>query len=83
MRLARYLGIGMAGVINLLNIEMLVIGGGLSKASDLFLASAREEMLKRSFKVPGHGVKVVPAKLGDNGGIIGAAYVALKGIGAI
>ena len=40
-------------------------------------------MLKRSFKVPGHGVKVVPAKLGDNGGIIGAAYVALKGIGAI
>ena len=83
MRLARYLGIGMDGVINLLDIEMLVIGGGLSKASDLFLASAREEMLKRSFKVPGHGVKVVPAKLGDNGGIIGAAYVALKGIGAI
>lgn len=82
-RLARYLGIGMAGVVNLLNIEMIVIGGGLSKASDLFLTSAREEMLKRSFKVPGQGVKVVPAKLGDNGGIIGAAYIALKGIGAI
>lgn len=75
-KLARYLGIGLADIVNLLNIEMIVVGGGLSNASDLFLSAAREEMLKRSFKVPGHRVKVVPARLGDNGGIIGAAFIA-------
>ncbi|MBI3755678.1 MAG: ROK family protein [Deltaproteobacteria bacterium] len=77
-RLARYLGIGLADIVNLLNIEMIVIGGGLSNVSDLFLASAKEEMLKRSFKVPGRRVKVVAAKLGENGGILGAAFIAVK-----
>ena len=76
-RLARYLGIGMADIVNLLNIEMIVIGGGLSNASDLFLGLARDEMLKRSFKVAGQHVTVVSSKLGDDGGIIGAAFIAL------
>ena len=80
-RLARYLGIGMADIVNLLNIEMIVIGGGLSNASDLFLELARDEMLKRSFKVPGQHVTIVSSKLGDDGGIIGAAFVALTGGG--
>lgn len=75
-RLAIYLGIGMADIVNLLNVEMIVIGGGLSNASDIFLESAKGEMLKRSLKMPGQRVKIVAARLGENGGIFGAAFIA-------
>ncbi|MFQ5586869.1 MAG: ROK family protein [Thermodesulfobacteriota bacterium] len=77
-RLARYLGIGMTDLVNLLNIDMIVLGGGLAGSSDLFLDDAREEMLKRSFSVPGESVKVVPAELGSEGGMVGAAFLVLK-----
>ncbi len=77
-RLAGYLGIGMTDLVNLLNVEMVVIGGGLSQSSDLFLESARAEMLRRAFKVPAERVKVAPARLGKEGGMVGAAFMALK-----
>jgi len=77
-KLARYLGIGITDLVNLLNIDMIVIGGGLSQSSDLFLESARKEMRKRAFKVPADRVRVVPAQLGDDAGIVGAAFLALN-----
>ena len=76
--LARYLGIAMTDLVNLLNLDMIVLGGGLSESCDLFLDEARKEMLDRSFTVPGERVKVVPAELSSEGGMIGAAFLALQ-----
>jgi glucokinase len=83
LRLAGYLGIGMADLVNLLNVEMIVIGGGLSKSCDLFLDTAREVMLRRSFKVAGERVKVLPAELGVDGGMLGSGFLAFKGLGLL
>lgn len=80
---ARYLGIGMADLVNILNIEMIVIGGGLSKSCDLFLDAAREVMVRRSFKIAGERVKVLPAELGGDGGMLGSGFLAFKGLGLL
>jgi len=77
-RAARYLGIGMTDLVNLLNIDMIVCGGGLAGSSDLFLDEARREMVERSFAIPGERVKVVTAELGSEGGMVGAAFLALQ-----
>ncbi len=71
-----YLGVGLAGVINLLNLEMIVVGGGIAKAGDLILEPARKAVKEYSLKDPGNIVKIVPAKLGNKAGLIGAAYQA-------
>ncbi|MFQ5329506.1 MAG: ROK family protein [Thermodesulfobacteriota bacterium] len=77
-RMARYLGIGLTDIVNLLNIDMIVLGGGLSASCDLFLDEARREMVDRSFTVPGERVEIVPAKLSSDGGMVGAAYLAIE-----
>lgn len=77
-----YLGIAMADLVNLLNLELIVVGGGLSKASDLFLKTAKTELLKRSLKAPGKRIKIVTACC-EEAGVVGAAYMALKGVGVI
>ena len=74
----RSLGIVAAGLINLLNIEMIVIGGGLVGAWDLFIDNLRSEVRRRAFDVPAATCKIVPGKLGDFAGIYGAAGLALK-----
>jgi glucokinase len=71
-----YLGIAMANVVNTLNPEMIVIGGGVSAAFDLFAPHARAEVLKRAFPVPAKRCQIVPAECGDAAGLLGAAWLA-------
>ena len=47
-----YLGIGLAGLVNVLNPEMIVIGGGVSAAWELFAGDVRREVDERSFPEP-------------------------------
>ncbi|HQX54635.1 MAG TPA: ROK family protein [Pyrinomonadaceae bacterium] len=68
-----YLGIGLAGLVNVLNPEMIVIGGGVSAAWELFAGDVRREVDERSFPEPAKRVKIVGAELGDDAGILGAA----------
>ncbi len=75
------LGIGIASLINLLNVEMVVIGGGVSNAWDLFIGSLRDEASKRSFHVPMERAKIERGALGDDAGIIGSAYLAHQSSG--
>ncbi|MFO7891914.1 MAG: ROK family protein [bacterium] len=72
-----YLGVGLAGVVNLLNLEMIVVGGGIAKAGDLILGPARKAVKEYSLKDLGESVQIVPAKLGNQAGLIGAAHLAL------
>ncbi len=67
------LGIALASVVNIVNPEVVIIGGGLLPAWDFFMPSAREEMFRRAFQAPAERVGLLPALLGDQAGYIGAA----------
>lgn len=72
-----YLGISLAAIVNVLNPEIIVIGGGISQAGDLIIEPARIEMLKRAYNEPAHAVKIVQAELLNDAGIIGSASIAV------
>ena len=72
------LGIGITSLINLLNVESVTIGGGLSNSWDLFIDSTKKEIDQRALKGPKSKLNICKAELGDDAGILGAAYLALK-----
>ena len=72
-----YLGIGLGNVANLLNIQRVVVGGGVANAGEFILKSARESLRKTALKLPGETVEVVQAILGEKAGIIGAGRLAM------
>lgn len=72
------LGIAAATIVNTLNPEMIVIGGGVSAAFDLFASQAREEMRRRAFPVPAQRCRIVKAECGDAAGLLGAAWLACQ-----
>ena len=70
------LGIGLAGLINVLNPEWIVIAGGLSKAGSLLLDPAQRTILKRSFHTPATAAKLIISKLNQDLGVVGAGLIA-------
>lgn len=75
-RMGVYLGIGLANLINILNPEMIVIGGGVVNGWDLFEKHMQQQVEERGF--PLLRVKIVRAKCGDDAGLLGAARLAFK-----
>ena len=73
---ATFLGIGIANLINLLNPEMIVVGGGLANAWDLIYPITIREVYKRALSLPAKRTQIAKASLGGNAGIIGAAGIA-------
>ncbi len=69
----RSLGLAFAALVNLLNPECIVIGGGVLPAWDLFMPTAEHEMRRRAFAAPASRVRIAPAALGDLAGVTGAA----------
>ncbi|MBI5696714.1 MAG: ROK family protein [Nitrospirae bacterium] len=74
-----YLGIAIAGLINLLNVERVVIGGGMAGAWDLFIGPLRAEVARRAFDVPAKRCEIVPGILGDDAGMVGNAGLVFRG----
>ena len=74
----KYLGIGITSLINMLNVDSIVIGGGLSNAWDLFIESAENEIELRALDGPKSNLNICKAALGDDAGILGSAYLAFK-----
>ncbi|WP_269865457.1 ROK family protein [Paenibacillus caseinilyticus] len=72
----RLLGFGLSNVINLLNPELLIIGGGMSAAGDRLLHSVRDTIGKHALKLSSQGCAVVQASLGSRAGMVGAAAYA-------
>lgn len=68
-----YLGLGMVGIVNLLNPDVIVVGGGIGNAGNLLLDPARRTVRKRALPVPARHVRIVRAELGEDAGLIGAA----------
>jgi glucokinase len=72
-----YLGIGVANLVNLFNPQLVVIGGGLMNIGEALFEPVRRAIYRHAFPGPAQAVEVVPAELGDNVGVLGAAAVAL------
>ncbi|MDP8261442.1 MAG: ROK family protein, partial [Candidatus Kappaea frigidicola] len=71
-----YLGIALSGLVNTLNPELIIIGGGVAKAGKPLFDSIKKTIKLRSMKNPASFVKVVPALLGEEAGIVGASVLA-------
>ncbi|MDK2992827.1 MAG: glucokinase [Clostridiales bacterium] len=69
---AYYLGIGLTNVVNIFNPELVVIGGGVSKAGERLLGPAREFVNKRAMVVQRQHYKLVAAQMLDEAGMLGA-----------
>ena len=76
-RMGVYLGIGLANLINILNPEMIVIGGGVVNGWDLFEKHMLQQVEERAFPLLAARVKIVRAKCGDDAGLLGAARLAI------
>jgi glucokinase len=74
-----YLGVGLASLINILNPELIVIGGGAAAGWDLFIGHVKETIKQRAFATPAERAQLIRAERGDDAGILGAAYLALAG----
>jgi glucokinase len=72
----RWLGIGLAGFVNVFNPEVVAIGGGAAKAGELILEPAREEVRLRARPPSRDLVEMKEAALGANSGVLGAAALA-------
>ncbi len=75
---ATYLGAGMVNLVNIFNPEMIIVGGGVAQMGELLLAPARQVVEARAFKLPAQAVRIVPAQLGDEAGVLGAAVFAFQ-----
>jgi glucokinase len=73
----RRLGAGITGLVNLLNPEVVVIGGGALAAGELLLEPAREVVAERAPPPVRDAVRILPAHFGDESGMLGAALFAL------
>lgn len=73
-----YLGIALAGLINVLNPETIVIGGGAAAGWNLFLPHLRETVEARAYAEPARRARIVRAECGDDAGILGAARLAFE-----
>ncbi|HXN85414.1 MAG TPA: ROK family protein [Candidatus Binataceae bacterium] len=74
----RYLGIAIASFINTFNPEMVVIGGGVAGAFSLMRPAMISEVKARAFRAAVGQTRIVKAALGAEGGVVGAAFAALR-----
>jgi glucokinase len=74
----KYLGVGLANIINILSPEAIILAGGLVGAWNIYVQEAIKEASRRAFKDLFDSVKIIPSSLGDNAGIIGAACLVFK-----
>lgn len=75
-RTGKYIGTGVASIINLLNIERIVLGGGVMQAGDLILNPIIQEAKRRAFLPCFEATEIVVATLGEDAATIGAAMLA-------
>jgi glucokinase-like ROK family protein len=73
-----YLGIAIAGLVNLFNPSIVIIGGGISSSGDLLLDPIREAVANRSLYAAGNVVRISAALLGKRSTVMGAVTQALS-----
>ena len=79
--IGRWLGVGVVTIVNMLNPDVVVIGGGVIAAGELLLAPARAVVAERAMSPSKEHVRIVPARFGAESGMLGAATLAFEGLG--
>lgn len=74
----RWLGIGIASLINIFNPAQVVIGGGISEAGEFYIEKIRQQAFKVAEADCSKNVEIVAASLGNKAGVLGAAYMAMN-----
>lgn len=78
---AHYLALAVANLINLLNPEMVVLGGIVARlGGEELLGPLREEVQSLAMAVPGQATRIVPSTLGETAVVVGATALALKSL---
>ena len=72
---AKFLGAGVANIINVLNPGMVVIAGGVTRAGDHLFVPLRAEVRRRAFRSAEEACQIVSGQLPGTAGVIGAAAV--------
>jgi len=72
---AKFLGAGVANIINILNPAMVVISGGVTRAGDHLFVPLRAEVRRRAFRSAEEACQIVSGQLPGTAGVIGAAGV--------
>ena len=73
--MGEYIGMGLTSVVNLLNPEKIIIGGGVAEAGDILFDPIKETIQKRAMTIQKEAVEIVPAQLGNTAGVIGASLL--------
>jgi glucokinase len=71
-RSGTFIGIAVAGLINLVNPSVVIVGGGVAEVGDLLTAPIRKVVRERSLRAAEHAVKITTAMLGRRSSLIGA-----------
>ena len=79
-RAGRYLGIGIAGLVNVFTPDVVVVGGGVGLAGG-FMSDAAEHEFSARVLPSNAGTPIVPAALGNDAGVVGAGLLALGRFG--
>jgi glucokinase len=79
VRVGERLGAGLVGIVNTFNPELVIVGGGVSRAGDLLLDPARRLVAERALRPSGATARIVRAQLGEEAGLVGAALLARDG----
>jgi glucokinase len=80
MRMGEKLGVGIASLLNLLDPEVVVIGGGLGSDAGMLLVEPAERVAReRALEPAASAARIVVAELGEDAGMLGAALFALAG----
>ncbi len=74
-QIGEIIGVGLSSVINLLNPEKIIIGGGVADAGEILLEPIRKTIEDRAMPIQKEAVKVVPAQLANAAGVIGASLL--------
>lgn len=78
--MANHLGVALSGLINFLNPDTVVIGGGIANAGKIILGQVRKVVGLRAMPIAAKTVKIVKARLGNDAGMIGAALLVQEGL---
>lgn len=76
-RAAAWMGLALAAAVNLLDPAAVILGGGVPEMGETYLAPVREAFLAHVMDLPAQRTPLLPAQLGYDAGVIGAAAVAL------
>ena len=76
----RHLAVALAAAVNLLNLDAVVIGGGVANAGEILFSQVRETVRLRAMSVQGRHVKIFKARLGGDAGLIGAGILVKESV---